>query len=69
MPTIKATYRVSLKTDLEISRDFHLNREYQLARALYEQLMSMEEDAAVDFLLESIVGVDEGQPARPEAAS
>jgi hypothetical protein len=68
MPTIRAVYSATIKVDLVISRDFYLNKEYQLARALYERLLSMEEDGAIDFLLGHIVDVGEGQEAGPELA-
>jgi len=62
MPTIRAEFPVTLKTNIEISRDFDLNVYYQLAVALYKRILEMDEDAAVDFLIEAIVDPGEGKP-------
>lgn len=62
MPTIRATFPVTLSIDVEISRDFYLNVEHQLAEALYQQLMAMDEQEAIDYLMEAISQVGEGKP-------
>lgn len=68
MSTIQAIYKVSIETDVVITRDFHKNREFQLAKALYDQLISMDEDAAVDFLIERLTLLDEGHPHQEQSS-
>ena len=62
MPTIRAIYKVTIQTDVVISRDFYKNREFQLAKALYDELTKMDEDDFIDFLIEKMTLLDEGQP-------
>lgn len=61
MPTIRAIYKVSIQTEVVITRDFYKNREFQLAKALYDQLTGMDEDNFIDFLIERMTLLDEGQ--------
>ena len=68
MPTIRAQYPITINAEVVVARDFHLNRERQVAKALYEQLMDMSEDDAIDFLLERLTVHGEGQP-QPEGES
>lgn len=62
MPTIKAKYPVNVRAEVIISRDFYLNREQQLARALWEALQDMGEDEAIDYLAERMTLLGEGEP-------
>lgn len=62
MPTIRAIFPVSIQAEIVISRDFYLNREQQLAQALYQRIIEMDEDEAVDFLVERMTVLGEGTP-------
>jgi hypothetical protein len=62
MPTIRAKYPVTVQAEVVISRDFSLNREKQLAQALWEALQDMGEEEAVDYLAERMNVLSEGEP-------
>jgi hypothetical protein len=62
MPTIRAEFPVTLKFNIEISRDFYLNAEFQLAQALYRHLIELDERDGIDYLLEAIAEIGEGKP-------
>lgn len=68
MPTIRAVFPATFKFELVVSRDFYLNKEYQLASALYARLQAMDEDAAIEYLREAVIEVGEGLAAGPEIA-
>jgi len=61
MPTIRASFPTTLQFDVELSRDFDLNVEYQVAQALYQQITALDETDAIDLLMEAITKVGEGK--------
>jgi hypothetical protein len=62
MPTIRATFPVILTFNVEISRDFYLNTEFQIAQALYEQISALDAQDAIAFLKDAITDLGEGVP-------
>jgi hypothetical protein len=62
MPTIRAVFPVVFHFDIELSRDFSQNVKYQLADAVYQRLVELEEADAIDFLRQAIVEIGEGKP-------
>jgi hypothetical protein len=67
MPTIRATFPAKLTFELEVSRDFYQNVEYQIAQALYERISGMDSDDAIAYLADAIVEVGEGVPTARES--
>lgn len=61
MPTIRAKYPVRVRAEVVISRDFYLNRERQLAKALWQELHDMSEEDAIDYLAERMTVLSEGE--------
>ncbi|MCC6190608.1 MAG: hypothetical protein IT318_16385 [Anaerolineales bacterium] len=65
MPTIRAVFPITMQFSVEVTRDFDLNGEYQIAEALYRQIIAMDDSDAIDFLIEAITTVGEGKPTIP----
>lgn len=62
MPTTRAVIPATLKVEVEVSRDFYVNKELQVAEALYRRLMELDDEDAIDLLKAAIVETGEGAP-------
>lgn len=62
MPTIRAKYEVTLKFEVEISRDFDLSENWQIAEQLYGYLDQLDPQEATWYLLDHITKIGKGKP-------